>query len=201
MKRFLKSVMIALALITAVSVVMPSHVVNVEAKTSMKKTLYVGQTLKLYVIGAKKKKVKWKSTNKKVAKVSKKGKVKALKAGKATIIAKVGKKKLKCKLTVKKRPAGSNLSAGQRNALASAKSYLDLMGFSRQGLMDQLVYDGYSSADAQYAVDHCGANWYSQAVRSAREYAKYGYSRNDLIEQLVYIKFTNDQAVYGVNRL
>ena len=201
MKRFLKSVMIALALITAVSVVMPSHVVNVEAKTSMKKTLYVGQTLKLYVIGAKKKKVKWKSTNKKVAKVSKKGKVKALKAGKATIIAKVGKKKLKCKLTVKKRPAGSNLSAGQRNALASAKSYLDLMGFSRQGLMDQLVFDGYSSADAQYAVDHCGANWYSQAVRSAREYAKYGYSRQDLIDQLVYIKFTNDQAVYGVNRL
>lgn len=201
MKRFLKSVMIALALITAVSVVMPSHVVNVEAKTSMKKTLYVGQTLKLYVIGAKKKKVKWKSTNKKVAKVSKKGKVKALKAGKATIIAKVGKKKLKCKLTVKKRPAGSNLSAGQRNALASAKSYLDLMGFSRQGLMDQLVFDGYSRADAQYAVDHCGANWYSQAVRSAREYAKYGYSRQDLIDQLVYIKYTNDQAVYGVNRL
>ncbi|SDM21015.1 Host cell surface-exposed lipoprotein [Kandleria vitulina] len=201
MKRFIKSFMIALALITAVTVVLPNQVVNVEAKTSMKRTIYVGQTLKLYVIGVKKKKVKWKSTNKKVAKVSKKGKVKGLRPGKATIIAKVGKRSLKCKLTVKKRPAGSNLSAGQRNALARAKSYLDLMAFSKQGLKDQLVFDGFSNSDAQFAVDHCGANWYEQAARSAREYAKYAYSRNDLIEQLVYIKFTNDQAVYGVNRL
>jgi hypothetical protein len=181
--------------------VLPNQVVNVEAKTSMKRTIYVGQTLKLYVIGVKKKKVKWKSTNKKVAKVSKKGKVKGLRPGKATIIAKVGKRSLKCKLTVKKRPARSNLSAGQRNALARAKSYLDLMAFSKQGLKDQLVFDGFSNSDAQFAVDHCGANWYEQAARSAREYAKYAYSRNDLIEQLVYIKFTNDQAVYGVNRL
>jgi hypothetical protein len=197
--KLLKSFIVALALLTAVTVVLPNQVVNVEAKTSMKRTIYVGQTLKLYVIGVKKKKVKWRSTNKKVAKVSKKGKVKGLRPGKATIIAKVGKRSLKCKLTVKKRK--STVTAGQRNALARAKSYLDLMAFSKQGLKDQLVFDGFSNSDAQFAVDHCGANWYEQAARSAREYAKYAYSRNDLIEQLVYIKFTNDQAVYGVNRL
>ena len=36
MKRFIKSFMIASALITAVTVVLPNQVVNVEAKTSMK---------------------------------------------------------------------------------------------------------------------------------------------------------------------
>ena len=67
-------------------------------------TVYVGKTIKLKVKNNKtKKKVKWKSTNKKVATVNKKGKVRAKKAGKATIIAKIGNKKLKCKITVKNR--------------------------------------------------------------------------------------------------
>lgn len=46
--------------------------------------------------------VKWSSNNKGVATVSSKGIVKAKRTGKATITAKVGKKKLTCKVTVKK---------------------------------------------------------------------------------------------------
>ena len=45
-------------------------------------------------------KVKWKSTNKKVATVSKKGKVTGRKKGKCTIIARRGKRVGKCKITV-----------------------------------------------------------------------------------------------------
>ena len=45
-------------------------------------------------------KVKWSSSDKKVVTVSKKGKVKAKKAGRATITAKVGKKKYKTSITV-----------------------------------------------------------------------------------------------------
>lgn len=48
-----------------------------------------------------KSKIKWKSSNKKVATVNSKGKVSAKKAGKATITATVGKKKFKCAVTVK----------------------------------------------------------------------------------------------------
>ena len=44
--------------------------------------------------------IKWSSSNKKVAKVNAKGVVTAVKKGTATITAKVGKKKLKCKVTV-----------------------------------------------------------------------------------------------------
>lgn len=64
-----------------------------------KATIYVGNTISLKIKNNKKK-VKWKSSNKKIASVSKKGKVKGKKVGKATIIAKVGKKKLKCKVNV-----------------------------------------------------------------------------------------------------
>lgn len=69
-----------------------------------KKTLTVGKKVTLKVKGTRKK-VKWSSSNKKVASVSSKGKVKAKKAGKATITAKVGKKKYKCRITVKKKKA------------------------------------------------------------------------------------------------
>lgn len=48
-----------------------------------------------------KKKVTWSTDNAKVATVSKKGVVKGKKVGKATITAKIGKKKLTCKITVK----------------------------------------------------------------------------------------------------
>ncbi len=57
-------------------------------------------TYKLKVKGTKKK-VKWKSSNSKVATVSKSGKVTAKKKGTTTITAKVSKKILQCKITVK----------------------------------------------------------------------------------------------------
>ncbi|WP_026523463.1 MULTISPECIES: Ig-like domain-containing protein [unclassified Butyrivibrio] len=61
--------------------------------------LKIGKTCKLKVKGASGK-VKWSTSNKKIAKVSKNGVITAKKAGKATIKAKVGKKTLKCKVTV-----------------------------------------------------------------------------------------------------
>lgn len=80
--------------------------------TKSKVTLKVGKTCKLTLKKASKKKVKkiikWKSSNKKVATVTAKGKVKAKKAGKAniTLIAKLksGKKvKAVCKVVVSKK--------------------------------------------------------------------------------------------------
>jgi len=68
-----------------------------------KATLYVGETLQLKVKGAKK--ATWSSSAKKVAKVSKKGKVTALKKGSAKITAKVNGKKYVCRITVKEKPA------------------------------------------------------------------------------------------------
>ena len=66
-----------------------------------KVTMVKGTVLQLKVRGAGKKKVTWKSSKKKVASVSKKGKVRAVRAGTAKITAKDGKKKLTCRITVK----------------------------------------------------------------------------------------------------
>lgn len=87
-----------------------------KGKINKKKvTITVGKTVKLKVKNIKKK-VKWSSGKKKVAKVSKKGVVKGLRAGKATITAKAGKKKFRCKVTVKKKKKkSSSKNTGRSN--------------------------------------------------------------------------------------
>lgn len=64
------------------------------------KKVVKGQSFTLKVKNASGKKISWKSSNKKVATVSKKGKVTAKKAGSATITATVAGKKLTCKVKV-----------------------------------------------------------------------------------------------------
>lgn len=89
--------------------VFPATQVNAATKPKLSKTkitMTVGQSKKLKVKGISKKRakrIKWKSSKKKVVTVTKTGKIKARKAGKATITAKVGKKKLKCKVVVKRK--------------------------------------------------------------------------------------------------
>lgn len=78
----------------------------------------------------------------------------------------------------------------QANALRAARNYLEFAPFSRKGLIRQLsssAGDGYSTADATWAVDHLGAevSWKSQAVRSGENYLKMmPFSRAGLIRQL-----------------
>lgn len=81
-------------------------------------TINVGKTVQLKIKGTSKK-AKWSSSNKNVATVSKKGKVKGKKAGTAIITAKVGKKKLKCKVTVKQPTIAANtkISFGEADPL------------------------------------------------------------------------------------
>ena len=93
------------------------------------------------------------------------------------------------------------VSEGKKNALAQANSYLNAMAFSYTGLREQLEYEGYSTEEATYAVDNCGAHWSEQAVRKAEEYLNsMSFSKSGLIEQLEYEGFTHEQAVYGADQ-
>lgn len=77
---------------------------NGTPKISNKKmTIYQGYTDQVYVKNTDSK-VTWKSSNKKVATVSKGGYIKGKKIGKATITGKVDGKTVKCKVTVKREP-------------------------------------------------------------------------------------------------
>lgn len=89
---------------------------------------------------------------------------------------------------------------GQKNALASAHSYLNYTSFSYSGLIKQLEFSGFTNDEAVYAADNCGADWNEQAAKSAKQYLDYtSFSREGLISQLEYSGFTHEQAEYGVS--
>lgn len=105
-KKGIRSLALLLALILAIGF---SPVTNVEAKAAprlnyKKVTLVQGKKKRLKVRNlSRRRKVKWYSTKKSVATVNKKGVVKAKKKGKTYIVAKVGKKKYRCRVIVKKK--------------------------------------------------------------------------------------------------
>lgn len=105
MKKFIQKLGVLLMILTfSVTLNGNRNDVQIFAKSKIeisKKVLKlkVGQSYTIKIKG-KKKKVKWSSSNKKIVVVNKKGKVLAKKAGKAVIIAKIQKKKYKCKVIV-----------------------------------------------------------------------------------------------------
>ena len=121
MKKFLATCRIATAaMLKKTEIPVPAapdiHTMTASAKSHHKKkckkrkkihpkkkkvTLRVGQKTKLRLVGAKSRKVRWKSKNKSIVKVSKKGKIYARKAGQTTIIAKYKKKRYRIRVIVK----------------------------------------------------------------------------------------------------
>lgn len=102
------------------------------------------------------------------------------------------------------KPEEPALTASQKNAVRSAENYLDLKGFSRDGLIAQLSSeygDGYSKEDATIAVDSLNVDWNEQAVAAAKSYLELkGFSCKGLVGQLSSKhgdKFTKEQAEYG----
>lgn len=90
---------------------------------------------------------------------------------------------------------------GERNALERAHDYLDFTAFSYLGLIDQLEFEGYSTEEATYAADHCGADWNEQALLKALSYLDtLAFSYTGLIDQLEFEEFTPEQARYAVDR-
>ena len=110
MKRIVSFLMAATLMVTATAPV--TEMSTVEAAkagirlSAKKKTLKKGQNFVIKCKGTKKK-VKWAVSNKKVLKVRKKTKraiyLKAYRTGKSVVTAKVGKKKIKCVVNVKKK--------------------------------------------------------------------------------------------------
>jgi hypothetical protein len=87
---------------------------------------------------------------------------------------------------------------GQRNAVAKAKDYLSLTAFSRSGLVKQLEFEGFATADAEFAVDNIAADWNVQAEKKAKEYLDLtSFSRDSLVQQLTFEGFTQEQAEHG----
>ena len=103
MKKVKKLSLLLLLCFLTTMMFMPMSV-SAAAKLNRKSvTMKAGETCTLKVSGTKKK-INWTSSNRNIATVSKKGVVKGIKPGKCTITAKYGKKKLTCKVAVRKAP-------------------------------------------------------------------------------------------------
>lgn len=107
-------------------------------------------------------------------------------------------------------PAAPQFSVAQQQAIIAAEGYLSSgMGFSRQGLIDQLSSpygNGFAVADATAAVDSVNADWNAQAVIAAKGYlaSGQGFSHQSLVEQLTSEygnKFTPEQAEYAAGQV
>ena len=145
-KKGIKSLALLLALILTIGF---SPVTNVEAKAAprlnyRKVTLVQGKKKRLKVKNLKKgRKVKWYSTKKSVATVNKKGIVKAKKKGKAYIVAKVGKKKYRCKVIVKKKVSKkkskkkSSKKTATKKPIGSVKKQLPGDCIAKWSVLDQ----------------------------------------------------------------
>lgn len=103
-------------------------------------------------------------------------------------------------------PAAPALTAPQQQAVLAAQGYLRSgMGFSRQGLIDQLTSsygNGFAAADATVAVDSLNPDWNAQAVIAAKGYlaSGMGFSHDSLVDQLSSSfgnGFTPEQAAYA----
>jgi hypothetical protein len=94
----------------------------------------------------------------------------------------------------------SSETVSQRQAVRKAESYISIMAFSKEGLAEQLVFEGFTEEEATYGADNCGTDWMEKATLKAKTYLDMmSYSRSALIEQLEFEGFTHEQAVFGVD--
>ena len=96
-----------------------------------------------------------------------------------------------------------------QQAVDAARGYLGMgSGFSEQGLLNQLTSsagDGFTEAQAEYAINNLNPDWDAQAVEAAKGYMQMGgFSRASLIQQLTSSAgngFTEAQAEYAAGQV
>ena len=123
----LKKALLAVSVMAAVAAVSPK---SVDAAVKMEKTKVTCTAKERFSLKVKgtSKKATWTSSNKSVATVTKKGgNVVTKRAGRVTITAKVGSKKVKCKVTVKKAAPKPYLTATSKT-LRVGESFLLIQG-------------------------------------------------------------------------
>ena len=93
-----------------------------------------------------------------------------------------------------------SLTVAQENAREAAESYLGFSGFSKNGLVEQLEFEGYEKADIDAALATMKVDWKAEAVESAESYLDMtSFSRQGLIDQLTFEGYTTKQASYAAD--
>jgi TM2 domain-containing membrane protein YozV len=97
-------------------------------------------------------------------------------------------------------PSESTMTMGQKNAIKKAESYIKIKGFSKEALISQLEFEGYTTEDATWASDNVTVDWNEEAKQSAESYVDImAMSASGLYDQLIFEGYTDEQANYGVS--
>ncbi len=88
----------------------------------------------------------------------------------------------------------------KEEATKTVQPYLDITGYSAEGLAAELQEKGMDQATAKATVEAADLDYNLQAVRRATGIMKsLAYSYNGIISKLEAEKFTPEQAKYGAN--
>ncbi|WP_196757385.1 Ltp family lipoprotein, partial [Streptococcus sanguinis] len=76
---------------------------------------------------------------------------------------------------------------------------------SKKRIYEMLIYEGFNSDTAQYAINHLQADYKANALAQAREYRKNAnLSKTEIYERLTspyFRKFTKEEADYAIQKL
>lgn len=93
------------------------------------------------------------------------------------------------------------VTPGMEKALSSAKFHLSSAAYSKKALAALLEESGYSSEEALYAVENCGADWNEEALKTAKELLSFSsFSKEALVFQLEIKGFTHEEALFGAEK-
>lgn len=86
-----------------------------------------------------------------------------------------------------------------RMARESAQNYINLMGFSQQGLIKQLEFEKHPADAISYAIENIKVDWNEEAKESATNYLDTAsFSAEGLRKQLAFENFSEEQIDYAM---
>lgn len=210
-KKGLIAIVLSLAMIITMLPAQQVMAAKAPKLNKTKVTLTVGKSTTLKVYNTKKK-VKWSVNKKSIVKITSKGKVTAKKAGVAIVTARVGNKKLKCRITVKKKSTGTS----NKTVTVNFDKPMQLSWDSMDARISPSKLSGFTGAvTAVFSFEH------STKVSGVDPeiYLRTGWSDGDIVgnknfirnssQKSLTVKYTSSQvskmknakdlAVYGVN--
>ena len=99
--------------------------------------------------------------------------------------------------------SSSGLTEQQISDIAYAKKIVDEMAISRASLLDYLFKEGLNSLDAEFAADHCGADWNAEALQAAKQIVEEQGIKAEKEYILLHLTeahgFTEEEANYGAD--
>ncbi len=180
MKKFICLFMVLVLILTLAEPAQSVNAATIKLNYTKEKVVK-GDYLYLKVLGTKSK-IKWSVEDYSIASITKKGRAEGIKIGTTNIVAKVGKKTFKCKITVVPKPYPGYVTDSAREKALAERDYLD--NFENEGSDDvEIVTEPTNDSSEDSGED---------AESRIEKMLKYGFSNSEILNKPIgkqYMKF------------